>query len=432
MPVARLAHLPLLAGLSLAALPAMAQQVTVFDNASAAQLALGSYAVPGGKTLQLAVGIGSSLYHVPGEPADRFWALSDRGPNIACSDAEDIMGVDGKKFCDGIKQGRVYPIPDYAPAIFEVALDRTKGSFTVVRTIRSSAPTARPSPGCPNPLTKASTETPLDGQGKTIAVDPAAVDTEALVRLPDGSFWVGEENGPSLLHVAADGTVQRRFVPAGSEGDFADAGYPVEGTLPAILTRRQLNRGIELLALDGDGFLWAVMQNPLANPDADAFKAAANARVLKLDGTTGRPVAEYVYTLEPMANFPGETKKAQSSARISELAHVGGTRFLIDDRTDKTTRILEIDFAGARTSWAASGTTRRRRRRWSRPTSRRPVCSPATKGLVLETSKLSQLPGKIEGMTLVDGTLYLINDDDFGIEGAHTNMIAIEGLDLQP
>ena len=56
---------------------------------------------------------------------------------------------------------------------------------------------------------------------------------------------------------------------------------------------------------------------------------------------------------------------------------------------------------------------------------------PATKRLVLDSSKLAQLPGKIEGMTLVDGTLYLINDDDFGIEGAHTNMIAIEGLDLQ-
>ncbi len=431
MPVPRLAHHLLLAGLSLAALPATAQEVTVFDNASAEQLALGSYAVPGGKTLQLAVGIGSSLYHVPGEPADRFWALSDRGPNIACSDAEDIMGVDGKKFCGGIKQGRVYPIPDYAPAIFEVALDRTKGSFTVVRTIPLKRADGTTVTGLPNPLIKASTETPLDGQGKTIAVDPAAVDTEALVRLPDGSFWIGEENGPSLLHVAEDGTVQRRFVPAGSEGDYAGAGYPVEGTLPAILTRRQLNRGIESLALDGDGFLWAVLQNPLANPDADAFKAAANARVLKLDRATGKPVAQYVYTLEPMANFPGETDKAQSSARISELAHIGGPRFLIDDRTDKTTRIVEIDFAGATdilgSKWDDPSTV---------PTLEQTDLAaanvrPAAKRLVLDSSKLPQLPGKIEGMTLVDGTLYLINDDDFGIEGAHTNVIAIEGLDLQ-
>ena len=81
--------------LALAAPPAIAQDIQVYENASPEQMALGSYAVPGGKTLELAVGIGSSLYHVPGDPADRFWALSDRGPNIACGDAEDIMGVDG-------------------------------------------------------------------------------------------------------------------------------------------------------------------------------------------------------------------------------------------------------------------------------------------------------------------------------------------------
>ena len=73
--------------LALAAPPAIAQDIQVYENASPEQMALGSYAVPGGKTLELSVGIGSSLYHVPGDPPDRFWALSDRGPNIACGDA---------------------------------------------------------------------------------------------------------------------------------------------------------------------------------------------------------------------------------------------------------------------------------------------------------------------------------------------------------
>ena len=414
--------------LALAAPPAIAQDIQVYENASPEQMALGSYAVPGGKTLELSVGIGSSLYHVPGDPPDRFWALSDRGPNIACGDAEDIMGVDGKSFCAGIKQGRVYPRPDYAPAIFEVALDRARGTFSVVQTIPIKRTDGTPVTGLPNPLTKASTETPLDGEGHKLATDPAALDTEALVRLPDGTFWIGEENAPSILHVTADGTIVRRYVPQGAEGDFAAAGYPVEGTLPAILSRRQLNRGVESLALDGDGFLWAVLQNPLANPDADAFRAAANARILKLERATGRPVAEYVYTLEPMANFPGETDKAQSTARISELAHVAGTKFLIDDRTDKTTRILLIDVEGA-TDILGS--------RWDDPATTPALeqtdlgaagISPVSKELVLDSSKLPQLPGKIEGMTLIDGVLYLVNDDDFGIEGARTKLVSIEGL----
>ena len=421
--------LPLTA-LLLTAGAATAQEVEIVTNASQDQLALGSYPVPGGKTLDLSVGVGSSLYHMPGDPPDRFWALSDRGPNIACSDAEEILGVDPKQFCAGIKQGRVYPRPDYAPSIFELRLDRAAGTFVVVETITLKRSDGTPVTGLPNPLTKASTETPLDGQGKPIATDPAALDTEGLVRLPDGTFWIGEENAPSILNVAGDGRIIRRYVPQGSEGDFAAAGYPVAGTLPAILIKRQLNRGIESLAVDGDGMLWAVLQNPLANPDADSFKAAANTRILKIDPATGKPVAEYVYTLEPMASFPGEEKKAQSTARISELAHVDGTRFLIDDRTDKTTHILAIDVAGA-TDILGS--------RWDDPSTSPSLeqtdlasigIIPVSKHLVLDSSAVAQLRTKIEGVTLVDGVLYLLNDDDFGIGGERTKLAAIKGLPL--
>lgn len=429
MPLRADAVLPL-AALLLSAGVAAAQEVEMFANASESQLALGSYAVPDGRTLELSVGIGSSLYHVPGDAPDRFWALSDRGPNIACGDVEDVMGVDPKRFCAGIKQGRVYPRPDFAPAIFELHLDRERGTFSVVDTITLERADGTPVTGLPNPLTKASTETPLDGQGKPIATDPAAVDTEGLVRLPDGTFWIGEENAPSLLHVAGDGRIIGRYVPQGSEGDFAAAGYPVAGTLPAILTRRQLNRGIESLALGEDGHLWAVLQNPLVNPDADAFKAAANARILEIDPATGKPLAEHVYTLKPMAGFPGEEKKAQSTARISELAHVAGTRFLIDDRTDRTTHILEIDMAGA-TDILGS--------RWD-DTATAPSLeqsdlaaagiTPVAKRLVLDSAAFPQLPTKIEGVTLVDGVLYLLNDDDFRIAGERTRLAAVRGLAL--
>ena len=99
----------------------------------------------------------------------------------------------------------------------------------MVRTISLKRADGTPVTGLPNPLTKASTETPLDGQGHKLATEPAALDTEALVRLPDGTFWIGDENTPLILHVTADGTIVRRYVPQGAEGDFAAAGYPVEG-----------------------------------------------------------------------------------------------------------------------------------------------------------------------------------------------------------
>ena len=40
-----------------------------------------------------------------------------------------------------------------------------------------------------------------------------------------------------------------RHVPQGTEGEFAGARYDVKGTLPAILAKRAINRGIEF---DGD------------------------------------------------------------------------------------------------------------------------------------------------------------------------------------
>ena len=41
----------------------------------------------------------------------------------------------------------------------------------------------------------------------------ADMDPESFVMMDDGSFWVGEEFGPSLVHVAADGTIIGKPVP---------------------------------------------------------------------------------------------------------------------------------------------------------------------------------------------------------------------------
>ena len=94
------------------------------------------------------------------------------------------------------------------------------------------------------------------------------IDAEGLVRLSDGSFWVGEENAPSLAHFSADGRMIERHVPAGTETEFAGAPYETIGSLPAIIAKRQANRGIEGIAISPDErFLYFIMQSPLANPD---------------------------------------------------------------------------------------------------------------------------------------------------------------------
>src|SRR4051794_19138122 len=80
-------------------------------------LSIGTYKFDGGKTLDLTVGIGSSAFHHPNDPEDVIWTLGDRGPNIACSEAKKIAGVD-LSACNEVKNGRIYPTPSYAPSIY--------------------------------------------------------------------------------------------------------------------------------------------------------------------------------------------------------------------------------------------------------------------------------------------------------------------------
>ena len=48
------------------------------------------------------------------------------------------------------------------------------------------------------------------------------------------------------------------------------------------------------------------------------------------------------------------------------------------------------------------------------------------------TAPISRIVGKTEGMALLgDGALALINDDDFGITGGHTQIIVIHGRGIE-
>ncbi|MFO1069925.1 MAG: esterase-like activity of phytase family protein [Geminicoccaceae bacterium] len=413
-----------------AATPAVADPIlTVYPSADP-KLALGQVAFDGGKTLDLTVGIGSGAFRRADRPANQFVTVSDRGPNFTCGDAKDIIGIDGKTFCGDVKQGRIYPMPDYSPAIYRIEVG-DKG-FTVLEEIKLKDAGGKPLSGLPNTLTVATTENPLDARAQPLQRSAGSVDAEGIVELSDGSFWIGDENAPSILHVGADGTVQKRIVPAGTEGDFAAAGYPVEGKLPAILARRQANRGIESMAVSADeAFLYFMMQSPLANPDADTYANATNARLFKFDRAKGEVVGEYVYTMTPMAEFPGETDKKANTARVSELVYLGTDRLLVDDRTDKTTKLFELDLSRA-TNILGS--------KWDDPATSPSLeqialaeagIEPVGKKLVLDSSNHPELPGKIEGVSFFgDGALMLISDDDFGIAGASTAIIRVEGLAL--
>lgn len=390
-------------------------------------LGLPPYTFQGGKTLPLTVGIGSSAFRHFSDPPNVIWTVGDRGPNIPCNDMKAVAGVE-LAGCRDVKNGRVYPTPSYSPSIYRVML-LDDGTFRITDVVTLKDRNGVPLNGMPNPLRTATTEMPLDGTGKLLMQDLRGIDAEGLVRLADGSFWVGEENGPSLAHFTADGKMMARHVPQGMEADYAGAPYDVIGSLPAILAKREGNRGIEALAVSPDErFLYFIMQNPLANPDSAAFRQARNTRLFKIERATMKVVGEFVYMLDDPQSFRRDPSSRPSDPRISELMAIGLDRLIVLERTEKTTKLYEVQLSSSTDifgwRWDEAST---------QPTLEQTDVGkvgilPLNKVLRLDTADLPQVVGKTEGMTLLgDGALVLINDDDFGITGARTQIVAIRG-----
>ena len=130
-------------------------------------------------------GFGSAMAPHPQRPG-LFYFLSDRGPNAGT----------------GREDEKVFLRPSHAPRI---GLFRREGArLRRVREILLRDAAGRPLSGLPNPPGAGGTgERAVDPRGRELAPDPRGVDPEGLVALPDGTFWVAEEYGPSLLHLDA-------------------------------------------------------------------------------------------------------------------------------------------------------------------------------------------------------------------------------------
>ncbi|MGE3246924.1 MAG: esterase-like activity of phytase family protein, partial [Beijerinckiaceae bacterium] len=282
-----------------------------------------------------------------------------------------------------------------------------------------------------NPQTAATRDTGVDLAGKVLPYDPDNVDLEAIVRLSDGTFWIGEEMGPSIAHVAADGRLLKRLVPANAVQDYKDSEAEIVPSLPAILSKRQGNRGIESLAISPDEkYLYFMLQNPLANPNSKAYAQAKNARLFKLDRASGKLAGEYVYQLDDPQTFGLDPSKKQNDPRVSEMLALGTGRLLVLERTDGTTKLHEITLASATNILGG---------KWDDPATAPSLelsndlgptgVTPVGKTLRFDTARdFRSAPVKIEGLAILgDGSLVLINDNDFGIGGEATKILVVKG-----
>ncbi|GHH06417.1 esterase-like activity of phytase family protein [Streptomyces rubradiris] len=413
----RRVHRPVATGLPLAlaavlvatgtATAAPAKEARVVHTATLGEIPLGAFSnalLPGSVADDHGVrlgGIGSDIY--PAGRKGEYWTVTDRGPN-------GQIKVDGKK-------RRTFPVPGFDPAIVRIRV--SKDTVEVIDAIPLTTSSGKAVTGLPDQ--RGRDEAPYTYDARTpLPYHPNGLDTEGIVRAGDGTFWLVDEYGPSLVHVSARGRVLARYVPEGLALTGTD--YPVVEALPSVLLHRKTNRGFEGLAQLPGGDLVVALQSPLPLPDAGAGDASRTTRLLRFSPREKAVTAEYAYRFDPVGVVDtGEDDT--SELKISSVVAVGRDRLLVEERTDKSARLQLVrlgrgaDILGG--PWD-DDTTSPTLEQLDEPASAGvPVLS---KRLVVDLGTIAGVPGKIEGIARVDDdTLALVNDNDFGMtdgEGA--------------
>jgi Esterase-like activity of phytase/Bacterial Ig domain len=414
----------------------------------------------GSATLISGGGYGSSFAADPGRPG-WFYGVTDRGPN-----ADD----------DGPLGDKVFTDPTFNPQIGLFQL--VGGKAVLQKKILLKAPDGTPYNGLPVPITKiaASSEKTEDLFGNIInptqpytvpGTSPAVTlnpdngyDSEGLVALPDGTFWVSDEYGPYITHFDRNGKEIQRLSPWGADtGDGLGNGHNVDtaNPLPLELQLRTKNKGMEGLTITPDGStLVGMMQSALAQPDyAKGVKAAnvAPVRIVTVNLRT-KAMHEYLYLL---------TDPATTGSAVSEITALSDTKFLVDERDGNQGEpgkaafkdLYEIDLTGATDMLkgatynfqpgsstllditkpqgllvggksveayvGAAGTAQAELlldQAGIQPVSKTPYLEIGTLLNQLDPSGAFFSHDKIEGVATTDGgkTVYLSNDSDFGMD----------------
>ncbi len=350
-------------------------------------------------------GAGSDLWRSANDPEGEFWMLTDRGPNF---DVE----VDGEELL-------TFPVPEFTPMILHVRLNGE--DIEVLDVVPVVGQSGKGVTGVSN--SAAIDVQPYDFMGKAeIPYNPSGLDSEGMIRMPDGSFWLADEYSPSLVKVDATGKVAERLIPKGHE--LVGADYPVMEVLPSILSARRGNRGFEGLGLTPDGkTLLAVVQSPLGNPDEETGETSRVTRILAVDAITGEPAAEYAYVMESGPEFDPAEGIEQADMKVSGIVAIDNDTALVLERTDDVARLYTIELAGATnllgTAWDDASTT---------PSLEAGDLSadvtPVAKTLLADLST-ADVPTKIEGVAVVDGgTLAVSNDNDFDLGSLEEGSVA--------
>jgi hypothetical protein len=349
------------------------------------------------------VGIGSGAFHAPTEEDNLIYVVTDNGPSHKCSKMSEKLGIAKAQLCPDDKKAQIA----FVPTIYHLSLNQD-GTAEILHAIPvPRPPSVPPKSGGGSPIAGFDNLRRIskadEAQNKQLA---AQLDIEALVRLSDGTFWLAEEKRPSLLHVAADGRILKRLVPPTEMEPLADASYPVESTLPSVLSALRDQKGIEALALSPDEqYLYFTTQAPLAHPKEKSTKESRQLRIFKFDWQRNQLVGSYLYLLDATDSY------------VSEMAAIVHDQLLLVERANRQTRLYVVDLADATPLDALYGDQA------IRPTLEESSLDelhaqgiqPLDKQLITDLAGINT--PKVEGLAVINANrLVIVNDTDFGQE----------------
>lgn len=362
-------------------------------------------------SITIAGGYGSSMSVHP-HIKNHFYLLTDRGPNF---ESDSVS--------------KAFPVPEFTPRIGLFRLEND--SLILVKKILLKDSLGQPLSGFPHRSGKSKTgETPVDINGNVLPTDNKGLDSEGLVAMPDGTFWVSEEYAPSLLHFDSTGILLQRLTPD-SHGKLK---------LPKVFEKRQPNRGMEGITITPTGqFLVGIMQTALQNPSRlKMLPKCKTTRLFTLNLNNGE-IQEYLYQQE------------DTFLSNSEIQAVTDSTFLVIERDSrfpamkgkKTSnnanfkRIYKIDISRATNVHDSlnSETGKHYNGKTIEQLSNAELTEqqivPANKELILNILELPDYyHNKVEGIDYLkrDSILLIVNDDDFGIDAMNDGGIKAKRL----
>lgn len=348
-----------------------------------------------------------------------FYGLTDRGPNADAPDGNKSEMV--TSFTPQIREFKL--VDGKAELLKQVTLKGPKSLGGVNYSGRPPHDTSEVIDDVNATNANGGTPTP-------VAKDAYGYDSEGIVALPDGTFWVSDEYGPYITHFDAKGYELGRLTPYRDSADNAQ--HKIVGYLPAELAYRVKNKGMEGLTVTPDGStLVGVMQSALQQPDLGTTKAAnvSPTRIVTVDLRTNKS-KQYLYLLDN----PATTGDANS-----EITALSSTKFLVDERDGAyepfaQKSLYEVDINGAtdvsgltvggKSPEALVGTAGTNAALATltgagvHVAQKQPYLNVGTLVSQLDPSGAFFPHDKVEGVATADAgkTLYLSNDDDFGVD----------------